>query len=298
LPATRYPHRPAHRGFVRPFSQASTDTDLLIEGSSVLSVRPPRTPTCSSRWRPLPATRHPHRSTYRGFVRPFSQAPTDTDLLIEVANVSAVTGSPADSPGYLYLPPLAVAPLRRFCDPAFPFVRPSASLARVSRTADADGTGQDTDLLIECPSRPRIETDGFSEDTDLLIEVANVSAVTGSPADSPGYRYLPPLAVAPLRRFCDPAFPFVRPSASLARDSRTTDADGTGKDTDLLIECPSRPRIETDGFSEDTDPLIEASSVASIPRRSTRPAQGLNFITPAPSSRYWENSPPSNLRAS
>jgi hypothetical protein len=131
----RHGHRPAHRGLsvrsvrpprtptcssrvVRPFSQAATDTDLLIEGCpsvqsgrhghrpahrglSVRSVRPPRTPTCSSRVvRPfsqaatdtdlliegcpsVQSGRHGNRPAHRGFVRPFDQAATDTALLIE-----------------------------------------------------------------------------------------------------------------------------------------------------------------------------------------------------------------------
>ena len=82
----------------------------------------------------------------------------------------------------------------------------------------------------------------------------------------------------------------------------------------------SRPAKEADGFSEDTDPLIEVAVVprsrgpriirrpsrydhlpalAVVPlRRFCEPVHGVNFITPAPSSRYWENSPSVSLSAS
>jgi hypothetical protein len=149
------------------------DTGMLIEGSSVLPVRPPRTPACSSRWRSSrhPArtrvcssrwrsARHPartpacssswisprhrrgHRYAHRGFVRPSSQAATDTGILIELDLATApgedtgllievavvlrsVRLSVARRPSrYDHLPALAIVPLRRFCEPAFP-VRPS-----------------------------------------------------------------------------------------------------------------------------------------------------------------------------
>ena len=95
-------------------ANSTTDTDLLIEGSSVLSIRPPRTLTCSSKVRPSfrsgrhgyrPAhqgggrhgIRRGHRPAHRRFVRPFSQAATDTDLLIKVAVVVRSNG-PQDHP--------------------------------------------------------------------------------------------------------------------------------------------------------------------------------------------------------
>jgi hypothetical protein len=171
----RHGHRPAHRGFVRPFSQAATDTDLLIEGSSVLSIRPPRTPPCSSRriLAPAPATdtdlliegssvlsiRPPRTPTCSSrVVRPFDQAATDTALLIEVAVVTA--------------------------------------------------SGEDTALLIEVAV-----VTASGEDTALLIEVAVVLRSDGRRSNRRPSRYdhLRAPAVAPLRRFCEPAFS-VRPS--------------------------------------------------------------------------------------
>ena len=82
----------------------------------------------------------------------------------------------------------------------------------------------DTDLLIEghLVSVPATDTDlliegnlgsGPGEDTDTLIEVAVVLR-SGGPQDHrrpSRYGHLPALVVAPLKRFCEPAFP-VRPS--------------------------------------------------------------------------------------
>ena len=77
----------------------------------------------------------------------------------------------------------------------FRFVRPSASLARGSRTADAD----DTDLLIEVAV-----VTASGEDTALLIEVAVVLRSDGRRSNRRPSRYdhLRAPAVAPQRLHC------------------------------------------------------------------------------------------------
>jgi hypothetical protein len=70
-------------------------------------------------------------------------------------------------------------------------------------------------MLIEVAvvTAPAIEADGFGEDTGLRIKVAVVlRSIRLSVARRPSrYDHLPALAIVPLRRSCEPAFP-LRPS--------------------------------------------------------------------------------------
>jgi len=106
---------------------------MLIEGSSVLPVRPPRTPVYSSSWI---SPRHPARtpacsSRWRSSCDQFASA------------------SPAGRPAMITFLHWQSSRSGDSVSLLFRSVRPSANLAGVPRTADTDGTDDDTGILIE-----------------------------------------------------------------------------------------------------------------------------------------------------